>query len=941
MPAAASNRSFSRRGLWLLLLTLINSGYLWAAGSPTLFYVGNVLAHVLLGLAMIALWVGVGKALLRRNESETPAAFSLALLTLIVLAAGTGLGLLFFGNLRPQRPVLLAHIASSFGAALGTLWWLRRRGVFAGRPWLARASAAVLVLAVAVPLSRPLWPPAPGDVITNPPMPPADMAGEAMGGADGPFFPSAAETAHGDLIPGDFFLESKACGRAGCHPDATAQWDDSAHRFSSFNNQWYRKSIEYMQEVTGLEKPKWCAGCHDHALLFSGTMARPVAEMLDEPEAHAGLACVSCHSVARVKNTMGNGGFVLEYPKMHDLATSDNKAVQALHDFVLRLDPEPHRRTFLKPFHREQPAEFCSSCHKVHLDAPVNHYRWLRGFNTYDNWQASGVSGQGARSFYEPPEPKNCLTCHMPYVPSDDAANHDGFIRSHRFLAANTALPTANRDTTQLRQTVAFLENGQIRVDLFAVSEPAAAITVAEETRRGGETPADLASTFAVGEEQAQGIGRGSLTREAVSVLAPLEDGDAALQPGTSVRLDVVVRTVGLGHFFPSGTVDAQEAWLEVKAVDDAGRVLFRSGWTEDEGRGPVDPSAHFFRSLMVDAHANRIDKRNAFATRAVVYVNLIPPGAANVVHYRLHVPEDVGRTVTLTAKLHYRKFDWRHTQFAYAGVRDPSDPNPDVSLDYDDGRWVFTGDTKNVSGKLKTVPVLPIVTMAADSVTLAVAPAVETAPREDGRPDARTRWNDYGIGLLLEGDLKGAEQAFRQVTEIDPNYADGWINLVRVYLQEGDLDAALPALETAERVRPGFHKALYFRGIYHKARGEYEEALRALTKAAEAFPRDRVVLNQIGRVHYLNAEPEKAVPFFERVLAIDPEDLMAHYNLMLCRRALGQTELAAEHEKRYLRFKEDEASRAIARKYRQTHPLDNNEALPIHEHADAGPPPR
>ena len=33
-------------------------------------------------------------------------------------------------------------------------------------------------------------------------------------------------------------------------------------------------------------------------------------------------------------------------------------------------------------------AEFCSTCHKVHLDGPVNDYRWLRGFNDYDNWQA-------------------------------------------------------------------------------------------------------------------------------------------------------------------------------------------------------------------------------------------------------------------------------------------------------------------------------------------------------------------------------------------------------------------------------------------------------------------------------------------------------------------------------------------------------------------------
>ncbi len=45
-------------------------------------------------------------------------------------------------------------------------------------------------------------------------------------------------------------------------------------------------------------------------------------------------------------------------------------------------------------------------------------------------------------------------------------------------------------------------------------------------------------------------------------------------------------------------------------------------------------------------------------------------------------------------------------------------------------------------------------------------------------RKKDRERWNDWGIGLLLQGDLKGAEYAFRKVTEAEPGYADGWLNL-------------------------------------------------------------------------------------------------------------------------------------------------------------------
>ena len=83
----------------------------------------------------------------------------------------------------------------------------------------------------------------------------------------------------------------------------------------------------------------------------------------------------------------------------------------------------------------------------------------------------------------------------------------------------------------------------------------------------------------------------------------------------------------------------------------------------EDDGKGPVEKGAHFYRSLQIDAHGNPINKRNAWATRAVVYVRLIPPGAADTVHYRISIPENTGNKITLHARLCYRKFSWYGTQ--------------------------------------------------------------------------------------------------------------------------------------------------------------------------------------------------------------------------------------------------------------------------------------
>jgi Tfp pilus assembly protein PilF len=755
-------------------------------------------------------------------------------------------------------------------------------------------------------------------------MPPDNMNGEGDG-PDGPFFPSSAQVYGKQKIPSKFFMESDSCKR--CHEDIYDQWFSSVHHFSSFNNQWYRKSIEYMQDTIGTKPSKWCGGCHDPAVLYSGLMDTPIKQIVHRPESQAGLGCMMCHSIANVKSTMGQGDFYLEYPEMHELAASKNSVVRELHDFLIKLNPEPHRRVFLKPFMREQTAEFCSSCHKVHLDVPVNHYRWFRGFNEYDNWQASGVSGQGARSFYYPPKPAQCADCHMPLEASHDAGNIGGFVHSHRFPGANTAVPTANEDAPQLKLTEDFLKNGALTVDIFALSPAQAA------PKFGVTSQSELSTTFAVGEEAESKVTANTLG-EVAPVTAPLDEVQPALRRGETVRVDVVVRTKKVGHFFPGGTVDAYDTWLELKGTDDQGQIIFWSGMVEDNGKGPVEKGAHFYKSLQVDAHGNAINKRNAWATRAVVYVRLIPPGAADTVHYRVSIPEHAGNKITLHARLCYRKFSWWGTQFAFAGVPDLSKQS-EVSSDYDDRPFVFTAPLQGVSAKEERIPDVPIVTVAENEVTLPVAahgaPAAEA--KAVSRPEDWQRWNDYGIGLFLQGDLKGAAAAFEKVTEASPNNPDGWVNVGRVAVQEGDMERARTVLEKALSLAPDLARANFFYAKVLRADGNYEAAAQRLRNVIAQYPRDRVALNDLGRILFLQRKYAEAVGVLNSVLAVDPEDLQAHYNLMLCYNGLGDEKQAKQHQGRYLRFKADESSQAITGPYRQLHPEDNNERQSIHEH--------
>jgi Flp pilus assembly protein TadD len=398
--------------------------------------------------------------------------------------------------------------------------------------------------------------------------------------------------------------------------------------------------------------------------------------------------------------------------------------------------------------------------------------------------------------------------------------------------------------------------------------------------------------------------------------------------------VDVVVRTKKVGHFFPGGTVDAYDTWLELKGTDDKGQTIFWSGMADDNGRGAVEKGAHFYRSLQIDAHGNPINKRNAWATRAVVYVRLIPPGAADTVHYRIHVPENAGGKITLHARLCYRKFSWYGTHEAFAGVPDPSKPNA-VAPDFDDRQTLFTGSLVGVSAKQEKIPDLPTVPVAEDEVTLPVvahnAPAEQ--PKVIVRKEEWQRWNDYGIGLFLQGDLKAAAAAFQKITEADPANPDGWVNIGRCAVQEGDMARARTVLEKALSLSPNLARANFFYAKVLRSDGNYDGAAARLRSVLAQYPRDRVAMNDLGRVLFLERKYNDAVKVLQSVLEIDPEDLQAHYNLMLCYNGLGNEKLAKEHQARYLRFKADESSQAITGPYRQLHPEDNNERQSIHEH--------
>ena len=729
--------------------------------------------------------------------------------------------------------------------------------------------------------------------------------------AESPFFPAATTTTTGDFLPsriitrGDlsrqdalekdidkygFVVEDpigvETCAR--CHAATTAQWATSAHRFSSFNNPFYEATIDDMrkkatssnpevaahiahyEDLGGKEgkiKSKWCSGCHDPALMLAGQMTEDFDR--NSPQAQAGLTCLACHAIDQIHGRTGNGNYNIadEQEDPYLFADAKDGMGRFVHDLALKARPTVHKRQMLKPFFRT--SEYCATCHKVSLDTRVNDYRWLRGQNEYDNWQDSGVSLNASRTFYLPGYERTCQDCHMPLemATEGDVSARDGFVKSHRFLAVNTALPFIRGDKESITRIEKFLQDEKLRVDVFAVRE-------GEDKR-----------TYA------------------------LDDSRPVLQRGGEYEFDVVVRNKGVGHTFPGGTNDSNEGWLEFSLLDENGQVMAMNGSVGEDGH--VDPAAHFYKALMVDKHGEAVHRRNAQDIVTAVYVRVIGPGTADVAHYGVRIPDEYdGQKVTVRARLLWRKFDRKYTEFAFYSNRKGFKAFDDV-------------------------PDLPITEIARSEIELAVGQQIFDVRSSDAND--WVRFNDYGIGLLLQDDTQGAARAFARVAELAPERLDGARNLARTALRDGNLEQAYEHLETCEEIKKGDAQTAWVWGVVLQEDGRYENAVQAYRRVLRNFPGDRATWRNLGRVLYLDGKYEEALSALSQVLEIDPEDRIAHYHRMLALRALGRIEEAAVAEEAYQYYQIDESAKEVTREYRLEHEHDNREALRIHVHTLEG----
>ena len=155
--------------------------------------------------------------------------------------------------------------------------------------------------------------------------------------------------------------------------------------------------------------------------------------------------------------------------------------------------------------------------------------------------------------------------------------------------------------------------------------------------------------------------------------------------------------------------MDAFDVWLELKAEDAEGRSSTGMDGSRTTVRARRSGRALLSRSAASTITAIGSTSATPGSARALAYVRLIPPGAADTAHFRLRIPSGCGGAREAHGTDELPEVRVVEHSVGLCGSSRSVAPDFAISKRYDDGRWVFTGDTSDVSGTIKTIPDLPV----------------------------------------------------------------------------------------------------------------------------------------------------------------------------------------------------------------------------------------
>lgn len=556
---------------------------------------------------------------------------SLILITMI----GTGLYITIFGQTEPTRWIYQLHIWTAHAAIIGILLhllihhqWLRKQTVRGdkrrfqtlGRSLIRINIIFLAVFSVLVVLATVIYNVAVNTDAT------ANIPNYSYAYGDNPFSPAETKTASTGFIDLTQIAGSESCHS--CHQDISKQWIRSIHGQSA-SDPAYVNNINLLAESKGIEATRYCEGCHAPIALLTGELT-PGGEhggVHGTVANNEGVSCLSCHNVDRIVHLKGVASYRIAERKKYLFEDTQIPLLKKVSNFILRVNPELHRAEMGRPLLSDPKS--CAACHVQYIDKIINGWGWIKLQDEYSAWLNSHYSGQSNQSFAKN-KAVRCQDCHMPLLDGDDpSSDKNGKIRSHKWIAANTAIPWLLGDEEKYKETVKFLQSDKIRVK---IEKPDISDAVRGNRYSSTTLTQDIETPF-------------------------------YLYLGETTELRVVVSNHGVGHDFPGGAIDLNEAWVNFKVTDAENRTVFESGAIQPDGH--VDKNANFYRSVPINREGQKVWKHDLFNMTGESYRRVVKSGDSDVITYKFKVPFWAKSPLSTTAVVKYRKFNIKYARWA------------------------------------------------------------------------------------------------------------------------------------------------------------------------------------------------------------------------------------------------------------------------------------
>ena len=150
------------------------------------------------------------------------------------------------------------------------------------------------------------------------------------------------------------------------------------------------------------------------------------------------------------------------------------------------------------------------------------------------------------------------------------------------------------------------------------------------------------------------------------------------------------------------------------------------------------------------------------------------------------------------------------------------------------------------------------------------------TAPKELGLDDAMA----YARELQKEDRLEAADELYRRIISVAPDYPDAWHFRGMVAFQLGRLAEAETLIRRAVELAPTYSDAHNNLGNVLQHQKRAEEAVTCYERAIALQPDLADAHNNLGNALQQQKRHEEAVALYERAIALRPEMADAHFNL-------------------------------------------------------------